>query len=223
LPSKRYRAMVLCEKGTGMPKTIYEQTYTNYLAQLEGLDLASVGEKLGCDVERNEVLIPLFGKPHRVSEKGILDPSGKQPAFDQCVILCKYLLLCPDVPPKNYEWVSYRGLKDSGPLTKYFSNDVERAIAEYFKGTVNRLAEASKALGGYPPAVDASYDLSAQFEALPRGPVVMLFNDAEEDFPTKCAVLFENRAEHYLDAECLAMLGRLLFTYLKEAAGLHQI
>jgi len=200
-----------------MSKTIYEMTYRNYLAQIEGLDLASVGEKLGCDVERNEVLIPLFGKPHRVSEKGILDPSGKQPSFDQCVILCKYLLLCPDVPPKDHEWVSYRGLKDSGPLTKYFANDVERAIAEYFKGRGGALAEASEALGGYPPAIEASYDLSVQFDALPRVPVVILYNDADDEFPAKCSVLFENRAEHYLDAECLAMLGRLLFTYLKEA------
>jgi hypothetical protein len=30
--------------------------------------------------------------------------------------------------------------------------------------------------------------------------------------------LFERRAERYLDPECLAMVGRLLFTYLKKAA-----
>jgi hypothetical protein len=210
--------MVLCEKGSGMSKTIFEKTYTHYLTQLEGLDLASVGEKLGCDVENNRMIIPLFGRRHRVSGKGIVDPSGQQPPFDQCVILCKYLLLCPDDPPKDYEWVSYRGLKDSGPLTKYFANDVERAIVEYFKGRVKGLAEASRALGGYPPTIDASYDLSSQFDALPRVPLVLLYNDADEEFPAKCSVLFESRAEHYLDAECLAMVGRLLFTYLKERA-----
>jgi len=30
-------------------------------------------------------------------------------------------------------------------------------------------------------------------------------------------MLFERRAESYLDAECLAMVGRLLFTYLIKA------
>jgi hypothetical protein len=214
--------MVLGEKESRMPKTIFEKTYTNYLAQLEGLDWASVGEKLGCHVENHEILIPMFGKPHRVSDKGIVDPSGNQPPFDQCVILCKYLLLCPDDPPKGYEWVSYRGLKDSGPLTKYFAHDVERAIVEYFKGRVHRLAEASEVLGAYAPTIDASYDLSVQFDALPRVPLVLLYNDADEEFPAKCSVLFENRVEHYLDAECLAMVGRLLFTYLKEAADEHE-
>jgi len=205
-----------------MSKNIYDLTYRNYLAQIEGLDLALLGEKLGCEAEGNEVLIPLFGKLHRVSEKGIVDPSGKQPALDLCVVLFKYLLLCPEVPPKEKEWVSYRGLKDSGPLTNYFANDVERAIAEHFTGARDQLEKASLTLGGWPPAMEVSYDLSVQFDALPRVPMMVLFNDSDDEFPAKCSLLFENRAEHYLDAECLAMLGRLLFTYLKEADIVHE-
>jgi hypothetical protein len=50
-------------------------------------------------------------------------------------------------------------------------------------------------------------------------PVVMLFNDADEEFPAKCSVLFPVRTEEaYLDAECIAMLGSLLFRRLKRAA-----
>ncbi|CAN2041866.1 hypothetical protein GMMP15_50054 [Candidatus Magnetomoraceae bacterium gMMP-15] len=45
----------------------------------------------------------------------------------------------------------------------------------------------------------------------------MLFNDADDEFEAKCSVLFERRAEKYLDLECLAMLGRHLFTCLKKA------
>jgi hypothetical protein len=43
----------------------------------------------------------------------------------------------------------------------------------------------------------------------------MLYNDTDDEFAAKCSVLFERRAEAYLDAECLAMVGRLLFTSLK--------
>ena len=46
----------------------------------------------------------------------------------------------------------------------------------------------------------------------------MLCNDADEEFPARCRVLFERRAENYLDMECLAMVGMLLFEYLKPAA-----
>jgi len=62
-----------------------------------------------------------------------------------------------------------------------------------------------------------SYDLSMQFNALPKIPLVMLFNDADDEFSATCSVLFEGRAENYLDPECLAMVGRYLFTSLKKA------
>ena len=46
-------------------------------------------------------------------------------------------------------------------------------------------------------------------------PVLLLFNDTDEEFAAQSTVLFERRAEKYLDAECLAMVGMLLYEYLK--------
>ena len=43
-----------------------------------------------------------------------------------------------------------------------------------------------------------------------RAPMLLQFNDKDEEFPAECRLLFEERAEAYLDAECLAMLGRHL-------------
>jgi hypothetical protein len=196
--------------------SVFEKTYKYYIAQVAGIDFKSIEQKLGVHAEGNDVTIPLFGRPHKVSENGITDPSGNQPSLDICVILCKYLLLCPGVYPKEKEWVSFRDLKDSGPLTTYFANDVERAIAAYFEGRLDDMKAASKHLGGYPPDIEVNYDLSMQFDALPQVPVLLLFNDADDEFQAKSSVLFERRAEKYLDAECLAMVGRLLFTSLKK-------
>jgi hypothetical protein len=50
---------------------------------------------------------------------------------------------------------------------------------------------------------------------LPKVPVLLLFDDVDEEFPAQCKVLFERRAEHYLDPECLAIIGRLLNNFLK--------
>ena len=197
--------------------SIFEKTYRDYIAQVAEIDFKPIEEKLRVHAEGNDVTIPLFGKSHKVLESGITDPSGNQHSLDICVILCKYLLLCPDVYPTEKEWVCFRDLKDSGPLTTYFANDVERAIATYFAGRLDDLKEASNTLDGYPPDIEVNYDLSMQFDALPRVPVMLLFNDADDEFPAKSSVLFERRAEKYLDAECLAMVGRLLFTYLKKA------
>ena len=197
-------------------ETVFEKTYENYLAQLKEISFESIASNLGCKVE-GSVIIPLFGKSYEVSFNKITDPSGNKPAYDICVILSKYLLLCPDAPPKEDEWVSFRDFKDSGPLTNYFNNDVERSIALYFKGKLDGLKKASKSISGYRPDLDVNYDFIMQFDALPRIPVIMLFNDADEEFSAKCSVLFEHRAEKYLDAECIAMLGWQLFNHLRKA------
>ncbi|MDY6793570.1 MAG: DUF3786 domain-containing protein [Thermodesulfobacteriota bacterium] len=198
-------------------ENVFKQTYENYLAQVGGIDFNSVKQKLGVEVENNEMAIPLFGQPHKVSAAGIFDSGGKQPTLDMCVILCKYILLCPRIDPKSSDWVSFRDLKDSGPLTSYFANDVERAIADNFSGRIPDLKNAGRALKGYAPDIDVSCDLGMQFYALPKIPVVMLFYDADDEFPATCSVLFERRTENYLDPECLAMVGRCLFTYLNDA------
>lgn len=76
---------------------------------------------------------------------------------------------------------------------------------------------AGKQLGGYPPQMPVTYDVALQFDALPKVPVLLLVNDRDAEFPARCSVLFERHAESYLDAECLAITGRYLFSCLKRA------
>jgi hypothetical protein len=51
-------------------------------------------------------------------------------------------------------------------------------------------------------------------------PLLLLFNDEDEDFPAQCSLLFQRRAEKFLDMECLAIIGWLLADSLTQAAGL---
>jgi len=69
------------------------------LRSFDTIDLQSIEQKLGVHIGGNEILIPLFGKPHKVSKSGVTDPSGKQPPLYICVILFKYLLLCSGCLP----------------------------------------------------------------------------------------------------------------------------
>ena len=197
--------------------SVFEETYTNYLAQIAGLDFKKIAPQLSAEMDGDEMIIPFFGEPHRISAAGINGPSGKRPNFSVCVVLFKYLLLCPDHDPVENDWVSFKDFRDSAPFAGAFFNYTEVPLAEYFSGQVNQLEAASRKINGHPPSATYSYDLCMQFDALPKIPVLMLFNDADKEFPAQCAVLFERRAEKYLDMECLAMVGMLLFEYLKAA------
>jgi hypothetical protein len=55
-----------------------------------------------------------------------------------------------------------------------------------------------------------------QADSIPKVPLLLLYNDADDEFPAHCSILFERRAEKYLDAECLAILGMLLSVYLRK-------
>ena len=195
-------------------KDIFEQTYNNYLDMIRSIDLESIPDKLGAKYEENKIRVKLFNREYIVSSRKIIDNFGKRPSFDICVILSKYILLCPEETPNDQKWVSYRNLKDSAPLHHYFKNEVENAISSQFSGQSTSLQEAGELLGGYLPRINANYDIAMQFDALPKIPVMLLYNDSDEEFPATCSILFESQCEKYLDCECIAMLGRQLYTKL---------
>jgi hypothetical protein len=200
--------------------SVFEETYRHYLSQIAELDFYKIADQLGAEMVGDELTIPVFGKPHRISAAGISGPSGSRPNFSVCVILFKYLLLCPDHDPVGNDWVSFKDFRDSAPFAGAFVNYTEAPLAKYFSGHLKDLEAACRGIHGHPPIATFSYDLCMQFNALPKIPVLMLFNDADKEFPAQCMVLFERRAEDYLDMECLAMAGMLLLEYLKPAAEL---
>ena len=200
-------------------KHIYEQTYKDYLARIAELDFHVLADKLGIQLDGGHVIIPFFGKPYRVSARGISDPSSRQPHLSVSVILCKYLLMCPMIEPLEGNWMSFKDFKDAGPLVRAFYNTVTHPIAETFSGRLAELENAGAKIGGYAPVDALSYDFSMRFDALPRVSLLLLFNDKDNEFPAQGSVLFEKRAEKFLDMECLAMVGMLFFEFLKAEVG----
>ncbi len=196
--------------------TVYSRIRSQYLDEIFKLDCSSGFERLGVRAEGNGFIVPFFGKPYRVAANGIFDPAGMQPTHAVSVVLCKYLLLCPGIQPAGDDWVSYRDFKDAAPFAGAFANNVERAIARNFTGKLTTLRDACLKLGGYSPLVSLSYQLAMQFDALPKVPILLLFNDLDSEFPAKCSVLFERRAYKYLDVESLAIVGWFFSDCLKK-------
>lgn len=198
---------------------VFEETYKNYLAQVARIDMKACADPLGIQAEGQNAIIPFFKQPYRVSPNRVLDPSGQQPTHAVSVVLCQYLLLCQPIEPQGDEWVSFKDFKDAAPFVGGFVNNTERTIFIKFPGRLAALKDACLNLGGLPVDLGLSYDLSIRFEALPRIPLLLLFNDEDDEFPAQCALLFQKKAEKYLDMECLAIIGWFLTDSLLQAAG----
>ena len=197
----------------------FERTYEDYLEQVARLDLASRGERLGIEVRDGTALVPLIGETHRVGAGGVAGPGGERPLHSVSVLLCRYLIACPDEMPSGSDWVAYRDFPDAAPFVGGFATNAERPVARRFAGRASDLRSACEKLDAGAPDRELSHDLAARFTCLPRVPILLLFNDADEEFPAQCTMLFERRAEHWLDMECLAILGWHLPDRLSEVAG----
>lgn len=198
---------------------IFEQIYQDYLRQLGQLDLQTIANRIGVEIEGDSILVPLFGQRYKVSPGGIVDPYGKEPIHSVKVVLCQYLLHVLSTDPQEEDWVSYKDFKDATPFVGGFQNNTEKAIAKNFARGLETLKRACLHLGGKDPGLEWGYQLSMKFDPLPRIPILLLFNDADEEFPAQCLLLFERRAEKYLDMESMAILAWLLTDYLNQSLG----
>ncbi len=199
--------------------SVFEQIYQDYLRQLRQLDLQKIAERIGVQIEGNSIRIPFFGQLYKISPRGIKDSSGKEPIHSVKVVLCQYLLHAPSEGLDEMDWVSYKDFKDAAPFVGGFQNNTEKAIAKNFAGRLEALRKACLQLGGKDSGLDWGYQLSMKFDLLPQVSVLLLFNDTDEEFSAQCLLLFERRAEKYLDMESMAILAWLLTDYLGQSEG----
>lgn len=194
--------------------SIFDHHTRSYLDQLARLDYAPLASRLGVTVENRTITVPLFGRWYHVTSDHIARPDGRPADYTTTVIVCRYLLQCPDFDPAEGRWQTYKDFPDAAPLISYFAANVEDVIGKRFSGRLEQLRMTARQLGGQRPPLELSYDFFCSIDALPRVPLLLLFNEADEDFPAQSTVLFENRVQHYLDMECVAMVGTLLVKHL---------
>jgi hypothetical protein len=199
------------------PAKVFEETYRNYLDQLADIDLAPLADGLGIEYTGQTASIALFNRQYNVSTEGVTGEDGQRPNFGACIILFKYILMGSKFKSQDNRLVTFKDFKESGPLTHYFAHTVEGAIARHFTGRPLDLIHGCQKLGGRLHDVDWAYQAKIEIDALPKIPLYVLFNDAEEGFAAQTTLLFRYSAETYLDMESVAMLGgelaRLLLRY----------
>ena len=193
---------------------VFDRNTEFYLEQIRNIPLEEIADFLGVDFVDNHLIVPFLGKKYKISRNGIWEISGEKPPYTLCVVLFKYLLTSPRTVLFESPWCSYRDFKDACPLIVFFSNDVENAIVNHFSGKMDHLKKACESLGGKEARMDVSYDLAMQLTALPKIPMLLLFNDADDEFPAQCSVLFQKSIEGYLDMESVAILGYIFSNML---------
>lgn len=131
---------------------IFDTHYNDYCRKIGQQDLDALAGTLGLASGDGIAAIRFLDREYQVSGDGIYGGDGQKPGYGLCVILAKYILLCPDRPVDMPQWVSFKDFKkDAGfTNTNYFASDVEEAVAKHFSGAPDRLEQACARLGGVP-------------------------------------------------------------------------
>lgn len=190
---------------------VFDQILGDYIRQVAAVaDPAQVSQTLGVTWAAGGFTVPYFDRRITITTDRIIEDGGAVPSHATSVTICKYLLLCPNRITTLNELVTYKDFRDAAPYVGGFRSTAEAPISRSFSGTVKRLENRCRALGGEPFITDVACQLAFRFQALPRVPLFLLFHDADEDFSAQCTLLFQKNAATYLDMECLAMIGATL-------------
>lgn len=199
---------------------IYDGHYQDYQTRLAAVDIETISDRLGLlPLSEGQFILPFLEEKFLISrDEGIKCRDGSKPSYLQFVVMARYLLNCPDQRYEDNRWVSFKDFKMVSHFTNvnYFNSDTESALAKSFAGQTGKLEEAGRTLGATPVQEEYPYDISLQFTALPRISLLLLFNDADDDFPASCTVLFPQHAERYLDPEALAVTSAYLARRLRK-------
>lgn len=193
---------------------VFERTLRTYQERLISMSWDRLKSSRFFNVSGKSLSMPFFHEIFYVSEKGILSQEGIRASFDVSVVIYNYLLMFQDGMKEVKDWVSFRDIKDSGPLSVYFADNVENKIAGAFSKKSTTIMSACLAMGGYKPSIHLSYDVVMAFDALPSVRLLLLFNQEDEDFPASCKVLFSQGVDQYLDPESLAILAAIFASKL---------
>lgn len=188
---------------------VFKETYEKYLQEIDGIDFKAKSVMLGAEGTADGLIIPFFNHQYLISRDGVRGFDAK-PSFALKVMLLKYILMCPEsFPTSPTSWRPFRDFKDSAPLVSYFTNTTTHLIEEHFAKDTSSLLEQAKKQGG-EIVESPTFDLSVIFSALPRIPILLNFNGADDLFPASCSILFRSTTEVFLDMECLTITGTYL-------------
>ncbi|MBN1149205.1 MAG: DUF3786 domain-containing protein [Anaerolineales bacterium] len=159
--------------------------------------------------ERGEFQLPLWGRQVAIAYPEFvardLATGAVSNPMHQALLL--YYFYIADGMPISGQWLSFSELPDGRFYNQAFQGYTGRQLARVFTSDRQSFERAAQGLGGVSASLgDASY----VFQALPRAPLLVVFWQGDEDFPSSFQILFDASACHYLPTDGYAILGSTL-------------
>ncbi len=154
-------------------------------------------------------LFSFWERPIALSYPGFVASSQNDglelPAFQQAAIL--YYFDTADGAPLQGNWISFSELTDGKFYNQAFQGYTGQELSRAIGSDQSGFAAAAIHLSGIRAEFGSS---SFVFHVLPQIPLLVVFWQGDEDFPSSYQVLFDGAAPHYMPTDGYAILGSSL-------------
>jgi len=163
--------------------------------------------------------LPFLGTPYIIrgprGEVRYRDPGAREPALWEKIIVLHYFNKADGSPPAG-TWITVKEIPDS---RLYLPNFEKRAVAPLmgrFGRRPGDLWEAARRLEGKKADLG---DVSVTVHVFPRVPITLVLWQADEEFPARLNILFDETIVRYLPTEDIILASQMLAFRLVGLAG----
>jgi hypothetical protein len=183
------------------------------------LDPAWMASRSGCTYSypRGSFFVSFFGDIYRVAfPKGSVEREvGGYAGGREALIILHYLIQADGTQVRG-EGGAYRDLPGARYHEPAFVADVERPLSAGLSGRLKHLRRWSEKSAR---PIELTGDISLAWDVLPSVPLLIIFNEKDEEFSASARVLFDISAPNYLPTEDLSVLAELATWRLLEELG----
>lgn len=192
-------------------------------AELKNADLAELARRTGCPYQHHTpgsgaFLFSLWGRLVSLtypdfrlmgSEGQEGNPPTELPTYSQALVLY-YFSTC-DGAPVTGKWISFTELPGGRFYTRAFQGYTGQEIARKFREDLEGFRWAAEVLGGRPVELGSA---AYEFQVLPKVPILVVYWQGDEDFPSSCQILFDAAVSRHLPTDACAIMGSTLTRWL---------
>ena len=194
-------------------KSGYEKIYDWVAESLAGFDLEANAQPLGLEARPGVgVVVRLFGRDYLVDNSGSKALDGKPTSFNHLSLVAHYAM-SQGRSPASGDFVKLNALSGVPAGTgqgAYDRDAISKPLARRYGHDLAGLEEAVARIGGRPAPGGRGQSREYIFEAFPRIPMKLVFEEPDEECGPDFIILYDSRSPEYMEFEALAFLGGVL-------------
>ncbi|MDR3203988.1 MAG: DUF3786 domain-containing protein [Deltaproteobacteria bacterium] len=198
-------------------KNGYLNIYNWVIESLPGYDLTENAKALGLKpLPGGAVVVPLLSREYLVDSSGVKALDEEHSDVNSLSIAAHYAMSRGrGLPSMSFASLfSMSGLSAGSGQGSFDRDAVSKPLAKRFASDLDGLNRAVTRLGGRKEPQLKKGTISYVLFALPRIPIKIVFNQADEDFEDEFSLLYDSRTLDFMEFEAVAFLGGLVVTEL---------